>query len=579
MMQPTTGSAGWARLVALCALVSACGGSDNPAPAPVPSPTPNAPPTATISAGATGTVGTAMTLNATATDSDGNVSMVQFLDGTTVLGQDTTAPYSFSWTPTFTGAHSLTARATDNAGAITTSAAVTVTVSTSGGTDTQPPVVAVGNPLAFATNLAGAINFSASATDNVGVANVEFQIDGTALVTNASTPPAYSATIDSNAFASGQHVLRVRAIDAAGNQSAWSSVTVQFGGSRTQPAGFTRNEAFVTGLSNATQFAQAPDGRLFVSQQGGAMSVVKNGAVSTFMSLTVDSSGERGLLGVAFHPNLASNNLVYAYYTVPGSPAHNRISRFTANGDVVMAGSEQVLVDLPALSSATNHNGGAIHFGLDGKLYVGVGENANSANSQNLATPLGKFLRFNDDGSIPPDNPNFNSQSGLARAVWASGLRNPFTFAVQPGTGRIHINDVGEVTWEEINLAAKGANYGWPGSEGPTGVTGNITGPLFTSKHSAAAPPGSGPGGFFVGNVIAGGTFYPYAGSFPVQYQGNYFFADSGATFIGMLDLANDNAAYSFGKVSGNPVDMLVSNVDGTLLVLTRSNIARFSTP
>ncbi len=579
MMHGTTRSTGWIRLVALCAAVSACGGSDNPAPAPAPSPAPNAAPTATISAAATGTVGTAMTLNATAADSDGTVTMVQFLDGTTVLGQDTTAPYSFSWTPTFTGTHSLTARATDNAGAITTSSAVTVTVSPASGTDSQPPVVTITAPAAFAAGLAGTVAFSADATDNVSVANVEFQIDGTAVAATPGTAPHYNATVDSNNFASGQHVLRVRAIDAAGNQSAWSSVTVQFGGSRTQPAGFTRNEAFVTGLSNATQFAQAPDGRLFVSQQGGTMSVVKNGAVSTFMTLTVDSSGERGLLGVAFHPNFASNNLVYAYYTVPGSPAHNRISRFTANGDVVAAGSEVVLADLPALSSATNHNGGAIHFGLDGKLYAGVGENANSANSRNLATPLGKLLRFNDDGSIPTDNPYFATQSGQARSVWASGLRNPFTFAVQPGTGRIHINDVGEVTWEEINIAAKGADYGWPDSEGPSGVTGNITGPLFTYKHSAATPAGSGPGGFFVGNVIVGGTFYPSAGSFPAQYRGSYFFADSGATFIGMLDLANDSAAYSFGKVTGNPVDMLVSNVDSSLLVLTRGNIVRFSSP
>jgi glucose/arabinose dehydrogenase len=442
------------------------------------------------------------------------------------------------------------------------------------------PTLNITAPEAFASGLTGVVTFSANAADNVGVASVEFQIDGTALTTDTSAP--YSTTVDSNAFASGQHVLRARAIDAAGNQSAWSSVTVQFGGSRTQPAGFTRNENFITGVNAGTAFAQAPDGRLFVSEQGGTMRVVKSGVLlpTPFMTLTVDSSGERGLLGVAFHPNFGvSNNFVYAYYTVPGSTSHNRISRFTANGDVVQASSEQILVDLPALSTtATNHNGGAIHFGLDGKLYVGVGENANGANAQDLTTPLGKLLRFNDDGNPPPENPFFNTQSGLARAIWAYGLRNPFTFAVQPGTGLIHINDVGEGTWEEIDVAAKGANYGWPNSEGPSGVTGNITGPLFTYKHSAVVPPGSGPGGFFVGNVIAGGTFYPGSGSFPAQYRGNYFFADSGATFIGMLDLANGSAAYSFGKVSGNPVDMLVAN-DGALLVLTRSGIVRFSAP
>jgi len=305
--------------------------------------------------------------------------------------------------------------------------------------------------------------------------------------------------------------------------------------------------------------------------------------LTPFMTLTVNSIGERGLLGVAFHPNFASNNFVYVYYTATTPTTHNRISRFTAvaNGNVVVPNSEDILVDLPDLSSATNHNGGAIHFGADGKLYVGVGENANRANSQDPNSPLGKLLRFNDDGLIPGDNPFCNTQGNLACAVWAYGLRNPFTFAVQPGTGRIHINDVGEATWEEINLGAAGANYGWPNSEGPSNVTGSITGPLFTYKHSAATPvAGSGPGGFFVGNVIAGGTFYPNTGTglFPAPYRGNYFFADSGARFIGMIDLANGNATYSFGAVTGFPVDMLVAS-DGALLVLTRGTIERFSSP
>jgi glucose/arabinose dehydrogenase len=280
---------------------------------------------------------------------------------------------------------------------------------------------------------------------------------------------------------------------------------------------------------------------------------------------------------VAFHPDFVNNNFIYVHYTTASGGTHNRISRFTADGDAVLANSEVVIADLPGLGP-TNHNGGAIHFGTDGKLYVGVGENANGANSQSLSTPLGKLLRFNDDGTIPGDNPFCTTNGNLACAIWAYGLRNPFTFAVQPGTGRIHINDVGAGTWEEIDLAAKGANFGWPNSEGPSGVTAGITGPLFTYNHGAASPAGSGSGGFFVGNVIAGGTFYPGNGPFPAPYRGSYFFADSGAAFIGVVDLANDNAAYSFGRVTGNPVDMLAA-IDGSLLVLTRSNIVRFSTP
>jgi glucose/arabinose dehydrogenase len=256
---------------------------------------------------------------------------------------------------------------------------------------------------------------------------------------------------------------------------------------------------------------------------------------------------------------------------------HNRISRFVANGDV-STGVETVLVDLPSLSSATNHNGGAMHFGVDGKLYAGVGDNANSAHSQNLSHPFGKMLRFNDDGSIPNDNPFCTTAGQLSCAVWARGLRNPFTFAVQPGTGRIHINDVGQGTWEEINLGAPGANYGWPASEGPDNIAAGMTAPLFAYRHSNTSPAGSGPGGFFVGFAIAGGAFYPSSGNFPAAYRGNYFFADYVSEWIGRVDLANGNAAYAFASVGGSPVDMLAGG-DGALYVLTRSAVTRISAP
>ena len=308
--------------------------------------------------------------------------------------------------------------------------------------------------------------------------------------------------------------------------------------------------------------------------------MIKNGALlaTPFATVTVDSSGERGLIGIALHPDFAVNGFVYIYSTRTAGGAHNRISRFTAAGDVAAAGSEIALVDLPNLSGATNHNGGGMHFGSDGKLYVGVGENANAALAQNLASPFGKLLRFNEDGTIPTDNPYYATQSGLARAIWASGLRNPFTFAVQPGTGRIHINDVGQDTWEEINLGVAGANYGWPASEGPSNVGAGITAPLFAYRHSDANPPGSGPGGFFKGFAIAGGAFYPASGPFPAGYRDQYYFADFVSKFVGRLDCANGNAAYSFARLSGSPVDLLVG-IDGALYVLTRSGITRISAP
>src|SRR5687768_2735339 len=146
------------------------------------------------------------------------------------------------------------------------------------------------------------------------------------------------------------------------------------------PSGFTETQ-IVSGLASPTAMAFAPDGRIFVALQGGQLRVIKNGALlpTPFLTVTVSSSGERGLLGVAFDPAFATNGFVYVYYTATTPAIHNRLSRFTANGDVAVAGSETVLLELNNLSSATNHNGGALHFGPDGKLYVAVGENANSA--------------------------------------------------------------------------------------------------------------------------------------------------------------------------------------------------------
>ena len=522
--------------------------------------------------GGTGSVGTPLTVSATANDSDGTIARVEFFDGSTKIGEDTAAPHSISWTPTSTGMHSLTARATDNCGIATTSAAVSVTINPPSA-DTQPPTVAFTAPAALADGLTGTLQITASATDNVGVSHVEFQVDGVTVANVAASP--FAANVDTNAYASGQHVLRVRASDAAGNQSAWVGRTVRFGGSRAMPGAFTRNADFVTGLSSATAFAQLPDGRLLVTQQGGTLRALQaNGsAIGTMLTLTVDSAGERGLLGVAAHPGFASNGFIYVYYTTTSGGTHNRISRFTVSGNT--ASSEVPIVNLPALSGATNHNGGALHFGIDGKLYVAVGDNANSAQAPNLNLPFGKMLRFNDDGTIPSDNPFCTTQGSLACAVWARGLRNPFTFAVRASDGRIHINDVGESTWEEINLGAAGANYGWPSTEGPTSASGGITAPLFAYDHDSAP---DSTAGFFNGCAIIGGAFYPDAGPFPQAYRGSYYFTDLCNPVIGRVDLANGNAAYAFGSVSGSPVGMMVA-ADGALLVLTQSGIVRFTSP
>ena len=549
------------------AVLVACGGGSGDS---------NPPLAVTLTAPATAATGVAIALSATATEA---VSKVEFFDGATALGEDSTSPYSLSWTPATTGVHSLTARATDAHGTTATSAAVSVTVGPSGGGDSTAPTATLTAPADLAAGLTGMLALSATASDNVAVTGVEFQIDGVTLGAVATSAP-YGVTVDTSLYTSGQHVLRARASDAAGNVSAWSTALVQFGGSVSQPSGFTRNEAWVAGLSSATAFAQAVDGRIFVAEQGGAIRVIKNSALlaTPFATVTVDSTGERGLIGIALHPDFAINGFLYIYSTRTTGGAHNRISRFTATGDVAAAGSELALVDLPNLSGATNHNGGGMHFGSDGKLYVGVGENANAAQAQDLATPFGKLLRFNEDGSIPTDNPFYATQSGLARAVWAYGLRNPFTFAVQPGTGKIHINDVGQDTWEEIDLGVAGANYGWPSSEGPSNVVAGITAPLFAYKHGDTSPPGAGPGGFLTGFAIAGGAFYPTGGPFPTGYRDQYYFADFGSKFVGRLDSANGNAAYSFARLSGSPVDLMVG-LDGAVYVLTRTGITRISAP
>jgi glucose/arabinose dehydrogenase len=329
----------------------------------------------------------------------------------------------------------------------------------------------------------------------------------------------------------------------------------------TVPTGFAETRV-ATGLPSPTAMAIAPDGRIFVAQQGGALRVVKNGALLTqpFLTVSVNAEGERGLLGVAFDPNFASNSFVYVYYTTSASPIHNRISRFTANGDVAVAGSEVQIMNLPNLSSATNHNGGAIHFGTDGKLYVGVGENASSPNSPSLNTTLGKLLRINADGTIPSDNPFISQTTGQNQAIWARGLRNPFTFAIDPTNGRIHINDVGEDMWEEVNLGIAGVDYGWRRAEGPdpAGVAG-LTYPIYYYDHGQ-------------GCAITGGAFYrPATATFPAEYAGRYFFGDYCGGFIRYLSPPNYATATAFASGISSLADIQV-HPDGSLYYLARSN-------
>ncbi|MEX2182199.1 MAG: PQQ-dependent sugar dehydrogenase [Gemmatimonadaceae bacterium] len=531
----------------------------------------NAAPTVEITApvaGAIVTAGTAVMITAAAADGDGSVVRVEFfVDG---LPVDTLAaePFSASWVPSGTGPRALTARATDDDGAARLSEVVEVTVQAAGTGDVLAPSITLVTPADGALDLTGAVNLTATATDDVGVTVVEFSVDGEFLAFDTSAP--FEATVPNTAaYASGAHVVRARAGDAAGNWSPWAAATVTFGGTVALPEGFTRT-TFVSGMgSTPTAMAFAPDGRLFVTEQFGALRVVKAGVLlaEPFLTLPVDGSGERGLLGIAFDPDFEITGWVYVYHTSTVGGAHNRISRFTADGDVAVAGSEVVLVALPELPDGGRHNGGAMRFGVDGKLYVAVGDAAIASNAPLLTTPFGKMLRFNRNGTIPPDNPFYGETSGVNRAIWARGLRNPFTFDIHPATGRMHINDVGQNTWEEINVGRPGADFGWPATEGPTDISA-YDAPLLAYKHSGSPT-------LFDGLAVVGGTFYaPAVDLFGPEYRDDYFFADYVHGWIYRLDAQAGWTPYAFALL-GDPITGLGVGPDGALYVLVGTRVDR----
>ena len=354
------------------------------------------------------------------------------------------------------------------------------------------------------------------------------------------------------------------------------------------PANFTET-LVASGISNPTAFAFTPDGRLFVLQQNGQVRIITNPGTSptllaaSALSLTVDPSGERGLLGIAFDPNFTTNRYVYLYYTVPGSPARNRISRFTETAALSnMLGSEVVLVNLDNLSGATNHNGGAMHFGTDGLLYVAVGENANASYAQSLANRHGKILRYDTTAYITnPANliPSSNSMAitglgtptGDNRAIIMAGLRNPYTFDFHRTNGTMYINDVGAGTWEEINLGLTGRNFGWPTTEGEFTASSfpNFTNPLYAYPHNSGLPAPTG-------CAITGGTFYdPITNKFPAEYVNDYFFADYCSSWIYRYDTASDTVvSFATGLSTGAPVDLEVAT-NGDLYYLARNDGGR----
>ena len=308
-------------------------------------------------------------------------------------------------------------------------------------------------------------------------------------------------------------------------------------------------EDFADGFSSPLALKNAGDERLFVVEQGGVIKIVDlNGTVNTTPFLDIQSivnaGGERGLLGLAFHPEYQTNGRFFVHYS--NSSGDTQISEFsvsTSNPDIANPNSEVML--LTVSQPFSNHNGGTIAFGpQDGYLYIGLGDGGGGGdtdnNAQNPTLLIGKLLRIDIDTQsggnnygIPSDNP-FIGDPNTRDEIWATGLRNPFRFTMDPETNSIWIGDVGQNAREEVNrasLSQAGLNYGWRCYEGnaPFNTSGcpdesELTFPVFDYSWNGG------------GSVIGG---YVYRGDLYADLQDVYVFGDIDG-MISTLDI-DDN--------------------------------------
>lgn len=351
----------------------------------------------------------------------------------------------------------------------------------------------------------------------------------------------------------------------------------------TLPTGFVRTTV-TTDLTEPTALAFLPDGRLLVTERPGRIRVIQNGALLAQPMLqitTVSSSAdEKGLLGLTVDPNYPTNPYIYAFYTAAGPPQRSRVSRFTVGSsgaaNVVTAGSEQ-LVWQNSDPSAEIHQGGAIHFGPDGKIYIATGDQYTADNAQLLTNQHGKVLRMNPDGTVPSDNPVWGV-SGARPEIWAYGFRNPYRFSFDGQN--LWLGDVGgngPNNAEEINRVVGGANFGWPLQEGHSCfVAPNCNAfvlPAFTWEHvdlpfcdpvicNVSAPQAA----------ITMGPVYR-ATQFPAEYRGNLFVADYANRWIRRFTfdangVINGNVLFDSSPDSGTIVDLAVGP-DGGLYYVT----------
>ena len=289
-----------------------------------------------------------------------------------------------------------------------------------------------------------------------------------------------------------------------------------------------------SGLANAVSISHAGDGsgRLFIVLQTGQIVIYDGQRVllRPFLDISrlVSCCGEQGLLGLAFHPQYASNGFFYVNYTDRRGNtvvARYSVSRISPNLANPLSGTPLLTVDQPF----ANHNGGQLLFGPSGYLHIGLGDGGSAGdpqnNAQNLGVLLGKILRIDVDGAppyaIPPDNP-FVNVPGARPEIWAYGLRNPWRFSFDRLTGDLFVGDVGQAEWEEINFqpasSPGGENYGWRLMEGsdcydpPTGCdpTGLVL-PVLAYDHS-------------LGCAVIGG--FRYRGTQVPGLDGQYLYAD-----------------------------------------------------
>jgi glucose/arabinose dehydrogenase len=334
------------------------------------------------------------------------------------------------------------------------------------------------------------------------------------------------------------------------------------------PPGFVA-ETLVEGINAATAVTAASDGRIFYTEQTGAVRIVRDGKLLATPALDLaphlDTYWERGLIGITLHPEFPGIPHLFLVYVAKEPHTHHVVSRFTISGDRIDPESEMVLLrgdDQAKIAGNVpgGHQGGTIIFGPDGMLYIGIGEHTNDNASQSLDTLQGKILRLKPDGSIPEDNGFYRKTHGKYRSIHAIGIRNPFGLAVEPATGRIFECDVGASAFEEINIITSGGNYGWPEAEGFSKKAG-----LINPIH--AYPP-------TVGRSICGAAFYPAGGPFPPSWHGKLLFTDWASNWLHAIDSSEPEKLIPFAEGLAAPVALTISP-DGALWVLNRNTFWR----